>query len=246
MIGIYKITNKLNGKVYIGQSNDIERRWKEHKRKYKSEHTLLYKAMQENGLENFEFSIEELCDLEALDTKEQYYIKFYNSDIEGYNMNQVDRHQYIINQEIALQIIDDLQESTLNQNEIALKYNVSHSLISQINTGKMWHFDNIDYPIRNNSKKEVIIHKKCLKCGKEIGYQSTYCVSCYKETQHQHIYDTVSREDLKRKIRTIPFTEIAKEFNTWDKTIKRWCKFYNLPDTKKEINSYSDEEWEKI
>ena len=35
MVGIYKITNKLNGKVYIGQSNDIERRWAEHKRKYK-------------------------------------------------------------------------------------------------------------------------------------------------------------------------------------------------------------------
>src|SRR5574344_371846 len=31
MIGIYKITNKINGKCYIGQSNDIERRWREHK-----------------------------------------------------------------------------------------------------------------------------------------------------------------------------------------------------------------------
>lgn len=30
MIGIYKITNKINGKMYIGQSNDIERRFKEH------------------------------------------------------------------------------------------------------------------------------------------------------------------------------------------------------------------------
>jgi len=31
--GIYKITNKVNGKVYIGQSVDIERRWKEHRQR---------------------------------------------------------------------------------------------------------------------------------------------------------------------------------------------------------------------
>ena len=30
MIGIYKITNKINNKIYIGQSKDIERRWKKH------------------------------------------------------------------------------------------------------------------------------------------------------------------------------------------------------------------------
>ena len=30
MIGIYKITNKLNGKVYIGQSRDIDARWRQH------------------------------------------------------------------------------------------------------------------------------------------------------------------------------------------------------------------------
>ena len=32
MIGIYKIENIINNKVYIGSSNNIERRWKEHKR----------------------------------------------------------------------------------------------------------------------------------------------------------------------------------------------------------------------
>ena len=32
MIGIYKIENLVNGKIYIGQSQNIERRWREHKR----------------------------------------------------------------------------------------------------------------------------------------------------------------------------------------------------------------------
>ena len=246
MIGIYKITNKTNGKVYIGQSNDIERRWSEHKRKYKTENTFLYQGMRLDGLENFEFSIEELCDIQELDAKEQYYINFYNSTIDGYNMNNVDRPQYTINNDIALQIINDLKNSTLNQNEIAEKFGVSHSLVSQINVGKMWIQMNVTYPIRDNSSSKIKVVNKCPICGKNIEYRSQYCIDCYKQSQRQHIFDTISRQELKNKIRVMPFTVIAKEFNTWDKTIKRWCKIYNLPSTKKEINSYSDKDWELV
>ena len=246
MIGIYKITNKVNGKVYIGQSNDIERRWSEHKRKYKTGNTFLYQNMRLDGIENFDFSVEELCNIEDLDIREQYYIDFYNSAVDGYNMNNVDRPQYTINNDIALQIINDLKKSPLNQNEIAEKFGVSHSLISQINAGKMWAQMDIIYPIRDNSAFKSRIVNKCPICGKNIGYKSSYCIDCYKQSQRQHIFNIISRQELKNKIRVIPFTVIAKEFNTWDKTIKRWCKIYNLPTTKKEINSYSDEEWEKI
>ena len=76
MIGIYKITNKINGKVYIGQSNDIERRWAEHRNRYKTNNTFLYQNMRLYGIENFDFSIEELCNIEDLNGREQYYINF--------------------------------------------------------------------------------------------------------------------------------------------------------------------------
>ena len=75
MIGIYKITNKINGKTYIGQSNNIERRFKEHKWKSKETNKSLKLAYEKYGLENFEFSILELCKLEELNDKEIYYIK---------------------------------------------------------------------------------------------------------------------------------------------------------------------------
>lgn len=245
MIGIYKITNKINGKIYIGQSNNIERRWGEHRNKYKTENTNLYKSMRKDGIENFDFSVEEICSLSELDEKEQYYINFYNSATEGYNMNNVDRPQYTINYEIAKQIIQELKTSPLTQKDIAKKFGVSHSLISQINTGRMWVQDQEQYPIRNNHNTIKVTHK-CIKCGKGIEYRSKYCADCYKQLRKQHIFDTISREELKHKIRTLPFTEIAREFNTWDKTIKRWCKTYNLPSTKREINTYTDEEWSKI
>ncbi len=47
-------------------------------------------------------------------------------------------------------------------------------------------------------------------------------------------------------IRTIPFTKIGSMYNVNDNSIRKWCDSYNLPRTKKEINSYSDEEWEGI
>ena len=54
------------------------------------------------------------------------------------------------------------------------------------------------------------------------------------------------REQLKQLIRQIPFTTIAKQYSVTDNAIRKWCDNYNLPRTKKEINSYSDEIWELI
>ena len=75
--------------------------------------------MQQDGIENFEFSIVELCNIEDLDEKEQYYINLYHSTIDGYNMNNIDKPQYIIDNDIVMLIIKDLKESSLSQNEIA-------------------------------------------------------------------------------------------------------------------------------
>ena len=75
--GIYKITNKINNKSYIGQSKDIQRRWKEHIKHSKDIHDtqVIYLAIRKYGLENFKFSIVEECALESLDEKEIYYIE---------------------------------------------------------------------------------------------------------------------------------------------------------------------------
>lgn len=80
--GIYKITNKLNGKVYIGQSNDIERRLKEHKQKRFIPIDMWINMI---GVENFDFEVIESCSSDELDEKEKLYIEKYNSIKEGYN-----------------------------------------------------------------------------------------------------------------------------------------------------------------
>lgn len=87
MIGIYKITNKLNNKVYVGQSNNIERRFAEHKHKRNGVNFPIGLAIRKYGKENFAFEILEECSLEDLNKKEAYWIKKLNAYTEGYNCN---------------------------------------------------------------------------------------------------------------------------------------------------------------
>ena len=65
MIGIYKITKKENNKSYIGQSNNIERRFQEHKTK---KDIPIEIAIQKYGVDAFDFEIIEECSLEELST----------------------------------------------------------------------------------------------------------------------------------------------------------------------------------
>lgn len=77
MIGIYKITNKINGKFYIGQSIDIKRRFIEHKTPHGTM-TSIKLAIKKYGKENFSFEIIEECEVEQLDEKEIYWIEKLN------------------------------------------------------------------------------------------------------------------------------------------------------------------------
>ena len=64
--GIYKITNKINGKCYIGQSNDIHRRWKQELAPNAKLNPHLARAFEKYGIDNFEFEIIEECQREQL------------------------------------------------------------------------------------------------------------------------------------------------------------------------------------
>lgn len=88
--GIYKITNTINNKVYIGQTKQVyQARWRSHvKRGLKAEpatNNKLYSAMWEDGVENFTFEVICDCPAAALNEKEKYYINFYKSNEWGYN-----------------------------------------------------------------------------------------------------------------------------------------------------------------
>ena len=86
----------------------------------------------------------------------------------------------------------------------------------------------------------------CKNCNKEITSQSKsgLCQECSNKSKR--VCERPSREELKNLIRTIPFTKIGEKFGVSDKAITKWCVSENLPSRKKDINSYSNEEWEFI
>lgn len=59
--GIYKITSPA-GKVYIGQSTDIYKRWEQYRKQYFKKQYKLYYSIQKYGYDNHKFSIVEECE----------------------------------------------------------------------------------------------------------------------------------------------------------------------------------------
>lgn len=87
MAYIYKITNDINGKIYIGKTyNSIEKRFKEHckdRLKRKCEQRPLYSAMNKYGIEHFHIELLEKTD--NPEERERYWIEYYSSFKNGYN-----------------------------------------------------------------------------------------------------------------------------------------------------------------
>lgn len=87
--GIYKYTNKINGKIYIGQSSDITARKSSHRNQSlyggKDMNCPFHLAINKYGIDNFDFEIIEECDKSLLNEREQYWIEYYDSYNNGYN-----------------------------------------------------------------------------------------------------------------------------------------------------------------
>lgn len=112
MIGIYKITNTINNKIYIGQSKDIEHRIEQHL-------NLLQKKKHENKLMQkdynlfsaaFIFEVLEECPLSLLNEAEKRWIAHFHSDnpLYGYNQNKGGGYRHRKNKGRPTCLLDDL------------------------------------------------------------------------------------------------------------------------------------------
>lgn len=88
--GIYKITNTINGKCYVGQAVNLAERWKQHIKRGIGADTptrnKLYPAMYLSGVENFTFEVVEECDRNQLDIREDYWQDFFKAREFGYSI----------------------------------------------------------------------------------------------------------------------------------------------------------------
>ncbi len=87
--GIYKITNISNKMCYIGQSTNVKNRVKAHIQAAIGITSIaaqvVHDKMKEEGLENFTFQLIETCEKDQLNTREKYWINYYDSNNYGYN-----------------------------------------------------------------------------------------------------------------------------------------------------------------
>lgn len=124
---IYKITNQINQKVYIGQTRfQLNERWQQHLTASKIGNTKLYQAMREFGINNFIIEKIEDCETNKLNEREIYWISYYNSMLNGYNMTVGGSGLSIINHQKVL----ELWNEGLNISEISFILNNSNRHIS--------------------------------------------------------------------------------------------------------------------
>lgn len=204
--GIYKITDKQNGKIYIGQSVNIEKRWTAHKNGLQNL-TKIDSMIVQKGVNNFTFEIIEKCSREKLNEREIFWINHYNSFHKGYNQTTGGNSAYWTPVKLTVKQVNKIKHLLKNTNEdqisIAKKFNVSQPTIAMINTGETWKDDIHKYPIR-------ILQK----ATKPTPIKNT------KPTQKQLI------QMIKRHKGN--FTSLATELKISTTTIRRWCKSYNM------------------
>ena len=243
-IGIYKIENKVNGKVYIGQSIDIGNRLRQHRyrafnQKDKKTYSLyLYAAIRKYGKDNFTYSIVELCDKSQLDERERYWISYYRSNEKGrgYNLSDGGDSKYISEQtkgsnlsekkQRVEQIKDLLIHSDLQIKEIAKLFGVTKASVTNINIGRSWYCLDSEYPLR----PRVRTIYRCPQCGNRVSTKySKLCRKCDSERQHLKRGHFPGKEAFAQDLDNYGLTELSKKYGVSQQTVFRWSKKYNLP-----------------
>lgn len=198
---VYKITNQVNGKIYIGQTNNIKRRLQEHKHD-KRKNKPIHSAIRKYGWENFK--VDTLYFGANYNEMEKYYISLYETQnkTKGYNIvaggqdsSGEDNPAAVLKQKQVDDVIHLLHDTNLSCNEISKRTGVSYKNIYNINSGVAWKDDMLSYPIRNITKsmsqKEVekiydlLINSNLSyeEIADDIGIKP-YTVSCINNGNH--------------------------------------------------------------
>ena len=131
---IYKITNQVNGKVYIGQTiKTVEKRFQQHKnnsnKPYFSQ-LVLYKAFNKYGIDAFTCETVEEVQNDKLDEREKFWIKYYGSYRNGYNSTLGGRAVTLYNWDV--EDIIERYHLLKSARAVALEFGCDHSTIDHI------------------------------------------------------------------------------------------------------------------
>lgn len=175
---IYKITNLINNKTYIGQTiQNPKDRFYQHKRNSiddssKEYNYPLYRAFRKYGVDNFSFEIiEENIEQSELCNKEKNYIIFYNSHGEGGYNQTLETTNPMLNEEVVNKVKQSARERVgrrialvnegvivekfISLTEAADKYGLSSTKIFAVCQGKQRHTKNYVFRFLNEDGEIV-------------------------------------------------------------------------------------------
>lgn len=178
---IYRITNKKNQKVYIGQAKNPYKRFDDHYRIATSgrDEYPIHLAMKKYGKDSFVLEIIEWT--QDYNEREKYWIQKENTLApSGYNValggpNPVafgeKNYKNIVKSEDIPNIIRDLKDNKMSDRAIAKKYNLTDKIISDINHGRTHVSESENYPLRVKKGRQILSEQQAnnlkllLKCS---------------------------------------------------------------------------------
>lgn len=173
--GIYKITNIINNKVYVGQSKNLNTRYKRHLYRIKrNEHhnDHIQRAFDKYGADSFKYEVlEEIKDLSLLDTREKFWIDNYGG----------------INSDDTYNLMDPLRKEFSDY--VRIKLSINSSGENNPNYGNKW---------TDEQKEEMSKSRKGISLEERIGKEKSNLV---KEKMRQSQTGRIHPEEVKEKIR---------------------------------------------
>lgn len=251
MYYIYKYTNKQNGHCYIGQTNNLNRRIREHRscafnKKSTSYSDLIHKKIREYGEESFEIEVlekGESSDQNYINERERYFIELNESFCgtgKGYNrdLGGSKKSEGVLTQEQIKTLKAEILQG-VSYYELENKYNISASFISSINHGIYYFDESQTYPLFQYYKKDEdydelidLLVNSNLSLS-QIAQQLNLGYSTVKKinagTLRKGLYPSypirkINRADrIKQKLLTTNMSvkEIAKEIGCSEETVRR-------------------------
>lgn len=210
---IYIITNNKNDKVYIGQTiHSLNTRFTNHKMASRIEDTKFYRAMRKYGEDSFFIQLLEEVPYEQLNSREKYWINYYDSYNNGYNSTL--GGDGIL--KIDYNLIFTLWNCGYNITEIADKTKIYRSSISRI-LKECFHISEEDIEDRRYKNHYTLSDEELLKYWSE-GYTPNQIVTLYggslETTKKRLVALGILKEEMdQRKAqnqRNTPLKEVQK------------------------------------
>lgn len=243
---VYKVTNKINNKVYIGiTSKGLSARWKEHL--YNAEHDCpfkLHRAIRKYGKENFSIELIDFCNSwEELEEKEKYYISEYKSLQDEFGYNMTEGGDGTIGRYVTMETRDKIRQKAIGR-EVSAETREKLSEAGKIRTeGRQAYWNSGE--IGSNRRKPILQYSKegyFIKefdgvniAANELHMSATTIITALK---HKNIvgskrnpYIWVYKSEYPDVPATVPSSLYAKDPD-WKPTISEACRKADLESRK--------------